>query len=86
MDTLDTRKTLAELAVREFNCDPDKISAQVPIKDLGIDSIGMLEFIFRIEEVFGIHIDNDQAEKLNSLADMAELVEQLRSTASTAAK
>jgi acyl carrier protein len=78
---MDTRETLADLAVREFNCDPDKVTADMPVKDLGIDSIGMLEFIFRVEEVFGIQIDNEQAEKLNSLADMANLVEQLRASA-----
>lgn len=78
---MDIRSTLADLAVREFHCDPEKIAPDTPIKDLGIDSIGMLEFIFRIEEIFNIHIDNDQAEKLNSLTDMAELVEKLRTTA-----
>lgn len=78
---MDTRKILAELAVKEFNCDPEKISADTPIKDLGIDSIAMLEFIFRIEDVFGIQVDNDQAAKLDTIADIANLIEQLRTPA-----
>lgn len=78
---MDTRKILAELAVKEFNCDPEKISPDTPIKDLGIDSIAMLEFIFRIEDVFGIQVDNDQAAKLNTIADIAGLIEQLRAPA-----
>jgi acyl carrier protein len=75
---MDTRSTLADLAVREFGCDPGKIAAGLPIREVGIDSLGMLEFIFRIEEVFGIEIGNEQAEKLVTLTDLAVLVDQLR--------
>lgn len=78
---MDTRRILSELAVQEFNCDPEKLTPATPIKDLGIDSIAMLEFIFRIEEVFDIHVDNDQAEKLNTIDDIANLIEQLRAPA-----
>lgn len=78
---MDTRQTLTDIAIAEFHCDPVKISENCSIKDLGIDSLGLLEFIFRIEEVFGIRIDNDEAEKLNSLADIANLVDNLRTPA-----
>lgn len=75
---MNTQETLAEIAVREFNCDPEKIAADCSIKDLGIDSLGLLEFIFRIEEIFTIRISNDDAEKLEKLADIAHLVDRLR--------
>lgn len=75
---MDTRTTLAELAVKEFHCDPTKISESCSISELGIDSLGLLEFIFRVEEVFGIQIDNSDAEKLKSLGDIASLVDRLR--------
>ena len=75
---MDTRKTLLELAAREFKCDPDKLSTDTPIKELGIDSLAMLEFVFRVEEVFDIRIENEQAEKLVTLTDVVTLVEQLR--------
>lgn len=78
---MDTRQMLTELAVKEFNCDPAKITPDATITDLGIDSIGVLEFIFRVEEVFGIQVDNAQAENLKSLADIASLVDQLRAPA-----
>lgn len=75
---MDTRQTLANLAIQEFHCDPEKISEDAPIKDLGIDSLGLLEFIFRIEEVFAIRISNEDAEKLTTLSDIANLVDRLR--------
>lgn len=75
---MNTRQTLANIAVQEFLCDPEKISEDASIKDLGIDSLGLLEFIFRIEEVFAIRITNEDAEKLMTLNDFADLVDRLR--------
>jgi len=76
-----TRTTLAELAVKEFHCDAAKISEDCSITELGIDSLGLLEFIFRIEDVFGIQIENSDAEKLKNLNDIANLVDRLRAAA-----
>lgn len=78
---MNTRQTLANIAVKEFQCDPEKISEDASIKDLGIDSLGLLEFIFRIEEVFAIRIDNEDADKLQTLSDIANLVDRLRTPA-----
>lgn len=78
---MDTRQTLADIAIKEFHCDPEKIREDASIKDLGIDSLGLLEFIFRIEEVFAIRIDNEDAEKIHTLTDIANLVDRLRSMA-----
>lgn len=78
---MNTRQTLANIAVKEFQCDPEKISEDASIKDLGIDSLGLLEFIFRIEEVFSIRIDNEDADKLQTLSDIANLVDRLRTPA-----
>ena len=75
---MDTRQTLSDIATREFQCDPAKMAEQTPISELGIDSLGFIEFIFRIEEVFGIRLDNEQVEHVKTLAEMADLVDQLR--------
>ena len=80
---MNTRQMLADIAIKEFHCDAEKIVETSTIKDLGIDSLTLLEFIFRVEEVFGIRIDNDQADKLVTLEDIARLVEQLQTPAPT---
>lgn len=78
---MDTRQTLANMAIKEFHCDPEKIREDASIKDLGIDSLGLLEFIFRIEEVFAIRISNEDADKIETLTDIANLVDRLRTMA-----
>jgi len=78
---MDTRQTLADIAIKEFQCDPEKIKEDASIKDLGIDSLGLLEFIFRIEEVFAIRVANEDAEKIQTLTDIANLVDRLRTMA-----
>lgn len=78
---MDTRQTLADIAVREFECDPAKLAEGTPISELGIDSLAFIEFIFRIEEVFGVRIDDTQAEQLKTITQMADLVDELRAAA-----
>lgn len=78
---MNTHDTLTSIAIREFHCDPDKLVPGTTIKELGIDSLGLMEFIFRIEEVYNIRIDNDQADKLHTLEDMVRLVDSLSTPA-----
>lgn len=75
---MNTSQTLVDIAVKEFHCDPGKIAEDASIQDLGIDSLGLLELIFRIEEVFGIRIENADAQQIQTLSDIANLVDRLR--------
>jgi acyl carrier protein len=52
--------------------------------DLGLDSAGALEFIVGLEDAFDIQIGNDEAAGLQTLAEVAALVERLRPDASDA--
>lgn len=46
--------------------DPDKVTESTNINDLGLDSLDGIEFIFRIEQIFGIRIeDSESAEFLS---------------------
>lgn len=78
---MDIKATLIEIATREFQCPPEKMAPETPIHDMGIDSLGLMEFVFRIEETFGIDIGDEQFEKLRTLGDMVGLVESLREPA-----
>jgi acyl carrier protein len=45
---------------------------------LGMDSLDDVEFIMCLEEEFDIEISDDEAEKIVSIQDAAELVESIR--------
>ena len=45
------------------------------IKDLSADSLDAVEIIMAIEDEFGIEIPDDEAEKISTVADLVNYVE-----------
>jgi acyl carrier protein len=56
-------------------------SANTTLQEAGIDSFDLIEYIFAIEDTFGIHIDfnaNKKGEFPKTIGDVAQLVARLR--------
>ena len=45
------------------------------IEDLGADSLDMVELVMAFEEKLGIHIEDEEAEKIQSVGDAVKFVE-----------
>ena len=45
------------------------------IEDLGADSLDMVELVMAFEEKLGIHIEDEEAEKIQSVGDAVRFVE-----------
>ncbi len=75
--TLDRSALFAEIEdlIRRHSAEPDAaISAQTKITDLGVDSIDLMEIVFRLEETHGVAIDVEQlagVETINDIVDFA---------------
>ncbi len=76
------RTALAE----HLKCDVSKVRLQDDLrKDLGLDSLAMIELLFRIEEVFDLEIPNDDLSQITTVGDVVVYVEQRMGTATAAA-
>jgi acyl carrier protein len=53
-DQIESR--VIEIIAREALLDPAEITPSSRLEDLGIDSLGLVESIFAIEEAFDIHV------------------------------
>ena len=42
--------------------------------DLDADSVDLMEFVLTIEDEFGIEIDDEEIDNLNSVADVLEII------------
>lgn len=80
---MDTLSAITELAAKQFGREASTIDADVPFQDLGADSLGLLEFLFELEDHFDISIPQDDAAKLRNLRELAALVD--RQLAATSA-
>ncbi len=74
---MSTKDILVQVAVKEFQCKSDELRDDLPIGKLGLDSLALVEFLFRIEELFGIRIENDQVDDAMTLTQLVGLVDTL---------
>ena len=67
MQTLDRIK---DLATRELSLDPAKIDPNAPLGSLGIDSLTFIEFMFKVEDEFGVKVSDEDLRNIKCLADL----------------
>ena len=67
MHTLDRIK---ELAIKELSLDPAKLDANAPLADLGVDSLTFIEFMFKVEDEFGVTVSDEDLRKIKCFADL----------------
>ena len=84
MDTIATR--VLEVLSKQLRKKPEQLTLETTLESLGIDSLGMVEVIFGLEEEFNISIpesrDIEQRSKgFATVADVIKLVESLLESA-----
>jgi acyl carrier protein len=54
--------------------------------DLGLDSLAMIELLFKVEEAFDLEIPNDDLSKITTVGDVVAYVEERLGSAASAAR
>ncbi len=75
----DTFQKVAEIIAEKLNMPQENIKDESTFKDLGADSLDIVEIIMGFEEVFGIEIKDEEAEKIKNIGQAVELIHQARS-------
>ena len=66
------------IIVDELNCSPDKVTMDAKLKDdLGADSIDAIQIIMDLEDTFGISIEEDNADAIQTVGNLVEYVQSL---------
>jgi acyl carrier protein len=71
---------LRAIIAREFDVDPQLLSADVRLTDLAIDSLGVIEILFAVEEEFGITVPPEPPgarTPIQTLDDLARYIDRL---------
>ncbi|MBV8742696.1 MAG: acyl carrier protein [Sinobacteraceae bacterium] len=74
MSTLETLQTLIR---EEFKHSAEQLGPQTTLAELGIDSLELVDLIFKIEDRFGLKIKEDVPRSLVTLGDVATYVDEL---------
>ncbi|WRE30994.1 acyl carrier protein [Helicobacter pylori] len=60
----------------QLNVDVAQVTPETEfVKDLGADSLDVVELIMALEEKFGIEIPDEQAEKIVNVGDVVKYIE-----------
>ncbi|MBH0278833.1 acyl carrier protein [Helicobacter pylori] len=60
----------------QLNIDVSQVTPEAKfVKDLGVDSLDIMELIMALEERFGIEIPDEQAEKIVNVGDVMRYIE-----------
>ena len=77
--------TVAERVIRiiaeQAGRAPEEVTADLGLADLGVDSLGLVEAIFAIEEEFDIELLDDQIELMKTPADIVRIVDNIEEEA-----
>ncbi len=77
---MDTLARIRSLAAKEFSINPEGLDPAAPLDALGIDSLSFIEFMFKVEEEFGVSVSDDELKNIKTLADLERHVAAALST------
>lgn len=72
-----TLDQLCNIAQRELGAEALGDKVDTPFAELGLDSLGLVDFMFTVEDHFHVNIEHDRALQNPTLAGLATLVDEL---------
>ena len=73
----ETADRVKKIVVEHLGVESDKVTEDASfIDDLGADSLDTVELVMAFEEEFGVEIPDDAAEKISTVKDAIDYIEQ----------
>ncbi|MGH8796534.1 MAG: acyl carrier protein [Caldimonas sp.] len=71
-----TLERLREILVKDYRLDPEKLTLEAPLEGLGIDSLGVAELLFNVEDEFAITLPAEPV-LLPTIGDVVHYIDAL---------
>jgi acyl carrier protein len=79
-----TFERLAAILAKDYKLPPERLTLDAPLESLGVDSLGMVELLWQIEDMFRIKLPAEPVE-LPTLGEVVRYVDELVAQQSLAA-
>lgn len=73
---MNTLQTVQKIIAAELDVDPAELDPARPLQELGVDSLTIMECLFKIEDEFKISVDSTGL-SVSTLKDIADMVDAL---------
>lgn len=70
-----TLETIKQMIAEQFELKPEDLVPEATLESLGLDSLSVIEFMFNIEDKFGIKLENERMENIKTLQDVVNIIE-----------
>ena len=72
----DIFEKLKAISVNQIGIDEEKVTPESDIiKDLGLDSLDIVDMLMSVEETFGVTIDDGDVAEMKTVADVVKFIE-----------
>ena len=78
MQNAEIEVRVEEIIVEQLGVEEDEVTPEASfIQDLGADSLDTVELVMSLEEAFGVEINDEDAQKLQTVADAVSFISKL---------
>ena len=74
----DTSAKVIAIVAEKLSMDKESVTREATFKDLGADSLDIVEMIMSFEDSFGLQIKDEEAEKIATVSQVIDLIHQAR--------
>ncbi len=74
----ETAQKISSIIAEKLRIEVSSVKPESTLQDLGADSLDMVDIVMKVEEEFGIEINDEDAEKLHTVQDFINYVHDLR--------
>ena len=71
-----TFERLSAILVKDYKLAPEALTREAPLEGLGIDSLGVAELLFNVEDEFGITLPPEPVQ-LPTVGDVVDYIDRL---------
>jgi acyl carrier protein len=74
----ETFAKVADIVAEKLGIEKSRITRESTLADLGADSLDLVEIVMKFEEQFGIEINDEDAEKMTTVSQVVDYIQQRR--------
>ena len=74
---------IQELIHQKYGLAPEKLAPNASLREAGVDSLTLVEFLFLVEDHYGISVP-EQYSSIDTIAELAAAVDEIRAAQATA--
>lgn len=74
----ETFSKISDIIADKLAIDKQRITKESTLADLGADSLDLVEIIMKMEEQFGIEINDEDAEHMNNVGQVVDYIQKKR--------